>query len=530
MLLALALLVQDPLAVRADTIQARHDALHYDIAVAVSDTGRRIAAEVTTRWVLRAPGPVVASLDSSFAVLGTWVSDPSDRAMHRVRWRAAHGILAIPVAGTPGDTVTTRIRYRGTPRDGLILRRAPDGTLTAFADNWPDRAHRWFPSQDVPGDKATAAFRISAPRGYQVIANGTLERVDTAADGATVWRYRLDRPVSPYNLVFGLARFAVTRLGTAGCKLACVPISVWTYPQDSAFAVNGPFRRAGEIVDYFQDLVGWYPYPKLAHVESSTRFGGMENASSIFYDENAYRDRKLSEETVAHETAHQWFGDAVTEADWHHLWLSEGFATYFAALWVAHADGDSAGRADLAHAAQQVFRSAATERPIVDTAARDLMGLLNSNNYPKGAWVLHTLRHLVGDSAFWAGIRTYYARYRDSTVLSSDFARTMSEAAGTDLSWYFRQALLQPGYPELEVHPAFDSAARRLVLTVRQVQPGRWGTFRLPGLQFALDSTVVQGNVDGLETTLTFDGVAAIPRRIVVDPDGWWLLQARVVP
>lgn len=529
MILPLLFLLQQPLAVRADTVPVRHDAIHYDIAVALSDTGRRLAAEVTTRWRLTSAEPVVVALDTALTVVGVWASDSVPGRFHRARWVRDGGIVRIRVRGRVGDTVSTRIRYAGVPWDGLIIRRGADGDRTAFADNWPDRAHRWFPSQDVPSDKATASFRVEAPAGYRVIANGTLGRVDTLPDHRTIWRYRLDRPVSPYNLVFGLAKFAVTPLGEAGCRLVCVPVSVWTFPADSAFAVTGPFRRARDILDFLQDEIGRFPFAKLAHVESSTRFGGMENASAIFYNDSSYGTRRLTEETVAHETAHQWFGDAVTEADWHHLWLSEGFATYFAALWVAHADGDSAGAADLRRAAEAVYRSPATARPIIDTAAHDLMGLLNTNNYQKGAWVLHSLRRLVGDSVFFLGIRRYYDRFRGSTVLSSDFAQVMSEAAGADLDWYFRQALLQPGYPELEVRPAYDSARRRLTLDVRQVQPAAWGTFRLPGLKFVVGADTTRREVSGADTRVTIAGASGVPDRIEVDPDHDWLLQVRVV-
>ncbi|MGH7532813.1 MAG: M1 family metallopeptidase [Gemmatimonadales bacterium] len=529
MLLALALLWQDPLAVRADTIKPRHDALHYDIAAAISDTGKRFAAEVTTRWRLTSADPVVVELDTALSVVTVWVADSGGRQLHRVAWHRTGGLIVIPHRGGAGNSVVTRIRYDGTPSDGLIIRRLADGTFTAFADNWPDRAHRWFPSQDIPADKATASFRVEAPKGYEVVANGRLASVDTLKDGSTVWRYRQDAPVSSYNLVFGLARFAVTPLGTAGCQVKCVPMSVWTFPADSAFAVTGTFARAPQILDFFQQTIGPFPYAKLAHVESSTRFGGMENASAIFYDQNAYRSHRMSEETAAHETAHQWFGDAVTEADWHHLWLSEGFATYFAALWVTHANGDSAGRADLARAAQAVFKSPATARPIIDTAATDLMGLLNTNNYQKGAWVLHSLQRLIGDSLFFAGIRAYYAKYRNRTVLSSDFAATMSEAAGTDLHWYFDQELLQPGYPKLQVRSTFDSADQRLTLTVAEVQPSAWGTFRLPHLAIAVDGVVTRHDIAGAETVITLDHITTAPTSVVVDPDGDWLLEAEVV-
>src|SRR4051812_41679715 len=176
----------------------------------------------------------------------------------------------------------------------------------------------------------------------------------------------------------------------------------------------------------------------------------MKNSTAIFYDEKRYRQQNLGEPVVAHETAHQWFGDAVTEADWHHLWLSEGFATYLAALWQRHADGDSAFRAGMQADARIVFDSKESERPIIDSAQSDLIELLNSNNYQKGAWVLHQLRGLIGDSAFYAGLRRYYSVYQDSTALSSHFARIMSVAGGKDLDWYFRQALSQPGYPVLD--------------------------------------------------------------------------------
>jgi aminopeptidase N len=524
--LLLLLQSQSPLAARADTIRPVHDALHYDITLVPSDTGTHVLGEVQINWRLRSTEVVEMQLDSAMRVIRVLVDGKPNTRIARTMYGRSEGWVGVPHQKQPGDTLSTRVRYRGYVRDGLIVGKNHYGDRTIFADNWPDRAHLWLPSQDHPSDKATVAFHVQAPLEDQVIANGVLEKIDTLPYGHAVWHYRLDTPIPVYTMVVGVGRLARTRLPDAACAVKCVPLSVWTYPQDSAYAVTGPFRRVGPIVDYFSRLIGPFPYPSLAHVESSTRFGGMENSTAVFYDEKLYRSKKLDESLIAHETAHQWFGDAVTEADWHHLWLSEGFATYLAALWRAHANGDSAFRAEMEKAAAAVFQSPETQRPIVDTTAQDLLGLLNSNNYQKGAWVLHQLRGLVGDSTFFQGLRRYYSTYRDSTALSSDFARIMSQAAGRDLDWYFRQALTQPGYPVLDLR--WKHQGKKLALDITQTQPADWGIYRMPGLEIMVDGKPMRVDVEGRQTRQVVEGVPRKPKRIEVDPGGWWLLKATV--
>src|SRR5919112_2198623 len=429
-MLPLLLLLQtgSPLAARADTVHPVHDALHYDITLVPSDTGTHVLVEVQTTWRLRSSEPVEMELDSAMRVVRVLVDGKPNTRLSRTLYARSEGEIEVPHEKHAGDTITTRVRYHGQVRDGLIVGRNQYGARTIFADNWPDRAHLWLAAQDHPSDKASVAFHVQAAVEDRVVANGVLEKIDTLAYGNAVWHYRMEQPIPVYTMVVGIGRLTQTRLKDANCRLTCVPVTIWTYPEDSAYAVSDPFRRASEILDYYSALIGPFPYQSLAHVESSTRFGGMENSTAIFYDEKRYREKNLGEPVVAHETAHQWFGDAVTEADWHHLWLSEGFATYLAALWRGHADGDSAFRAGLHRMADAVFASEEVQRPILDPAATDLMGLLNSNNYQKGAWVLHQLRGVVGDSELFNGLRRYYATYRDSTALSSDFARVMGEA------------------------------------------------------------------------------------------------------
>jgi aminopeptidase N len=519
--------LQSGMAHWADSVGAVHDALHYDITVIPSDTGTHVLGEVQITWRLRSSAPVTMQLDSSMRVIRVLVDGRPNTRIARTMYGRSEGYIAVPHAKRAGDTISTRVRYRGFPRDGLIIGQNQYGERAVFADNWPNRAHLWFPSHDVPVDKASVAFHVQAPTDEQVIANGLLEKIDTLPYGHRVWHYRLEDPIPVYTMVLGMGRFARTRLPDADCKTKCVPVTVWTYPRDSAFAVTGPFRRASEILDYFAGTIAPFPYSSLAHVESKTRFGGMENASAIFYDEKRYASKTLSEVTVAHEIAHQWFGDAVTEAAWPHLWLSEGFATYLSALWVGHTLGDSVFRATMRATADTVFQSSVIDRPIVDSAATDPMALLNANNYQKGAWILHQLRGLVGDSAFFAGLRRYYREHQDSTALSSDFARIMSETAGRDLEWYFRQSLMQPGYPILDLK--WKHGGKKLTLDLLQIQKPEWGTYRMPKLELLVDGKSVLIDVDGRQSRKVVDGIGRSPNRIEVDPHGRWLLQVNSV-
>lgn len=475
-----------PLAVAEDFTRPDADILHYDIALVLGDSAPGIRAQATVRYVVTGGGgPLELDFDSVLVVDS--IIGPAGRipaaAMGRrgssanggwqLRRAASAWMLSVPVWGDPGDTLAVTIHYRGRPRDGLYLRNNHYGEPTVFADNWPNRAHFWFPCDDHPSDKATVAFTVDVPPAWRAVANGRLEGVDTLPDQRTRWRWKSTRPISTYTMVVGAGRLAVTALPT----LTGVPQSLWTFPEDSAYAVQEPFRRATLMVDAYTQLIGAFPYSKLAHVESSTRFGGMENSSAIFYAESPYVGRSMSEDVVAHEIVHQWFGDAVTARDWHHLWLSEGFASYFGPLFYELVQEPDRFREVMERNRRVYMASNVVDRPIIDTAEKNISRLLNENNYPKGAWVLHMLRREVGDSAFFTGIRAYYSTFRDSTALSADLAGVMEPVAGRSLDWFFQQWLLQPGYPRLDLAWRYEGG--ELSLEIKQTQPAAWGFFRV---------------------------------------------------
>jgi aminopeptidase N len=422
------------------------------------------------------------------------------------------------------------VDYHGTPQDGLIIGSNAHGRRVAFADNWPERARFWLPTVDQPSDKATARFTIEAPARWRVVANGMPNRI--SGDGHD-WNEL--HPIPVYTMVIGAGEFTVSKHRPVINGRDTIPIEVWTYPEDSAFADSVPFRRATEIVEVMQRLIGPFPYEKLAHVQSSTRFGGMENSSAIFYAEKPYVERRMGEGVVRHETAHQWFGDAVTERDWPDVWLSEGFATYFDGVIEAGLDGDSTLARHMRTNAEGYFASAVTDRPIVDSAyAADPIKLLNANSYPKGAWVLHMLRGLIGDRPFFDGLRTYYRTYRDSTATSEDFQHVMEGASGTKLSWFFHQWLYQPGYPQLDVTWQYDAGAGRVLVGITQRQKPEWGLFRLPVLTVEFrgaNGATLRRDVavaSGRETIARFD-VPFAPAEVRVDPEGKLLLKVTAI-
>jgi aminopeptidase N len=511
------------------------DVLHYDIELGLGHTADWIGARTGLRIRARAPLDRVV-LDFT----GLAVDDVTIDGTGISRWALDdHGLLAIrlPRALADGDQVQLVVTYRGVPDDGLVLRTNVHGERTAFADNWPNRARFWFPSIDHPSDKATVRFVVHAPAAWAVAANGRLvgQPVPTPAgalgpaDGPRrTWTWATAVPIPTYTMVVGAGPLVRDEVGLAACGRApasprpdgCVEVTTWLFAADVERG-SASFRRAAAMVDFFADVVGPYPYEKLAHIQSSTRFGGMENASAIFYAEQALAQGRDIEGTVSHETAHQWFGDSVTETAWGHLWLSEGFATYFGALFFEYADGPAALRRLMAGAARSYLASPDTLRPTVDGETESLFDLLNANSYQKGAWVLHMLRDVVGDEVFFRGVRVYYERFRDSTALTDDFRRAMEEVSGEELDWFFEQWLHQPGHPVLDVGVA-DTGPGTVEVTVRQVQGAYAPRFRIPlelELRWEGGDRRERVQVTGATHTFRFD-VPTGPVTVVVDPDG----------
>lgn len=517
---------------------AGFDAVQYEIAVDLADataTPPRIDARTRVTVAIEPPRRDTLVLDfSGLRVLAVQAGSDA-AAMGDVAYRHADGRLhvALPSGARAGDTIMVDVRYDGTPDDGLIIRDNVHGERTAFVDNWPNRARFWFPSIDHPGDKARVVLAVRAPRGWSVVANGPRRNVPPGSDPLVppadgVWSFAIDEPIPTYTMVFGAGELTQTTLD-ACVRFAsrCIPTRLYTFPQDSAKA-QPSFARAAQMLAFYSDLFGEFPYDKLDHVQSATQFGGMENVGAIFYSEKSIAEGNDIEGTVAHEIVHQWFGDAVTEDNWQHLWLSEGFATYFASVFFEHEDGDAAFMERIADDVADYLASGDAALPLVDTTATlvpDLFALLNTNSYQKGGLVLHMLRELLGDAAFFEGVRNYYNAHLHGTALSDDLRFALERASGRDLSWFFDQWVYSPGHPVLRVSQDYDAAARQAVITIEQVQDPAWPTFRFDTeVRLRTGSGVARGEVTVTERTTTLRvPMPAAPTSLELIPRGWLL-------
>lgn len=500
------------------------DVQHYRFSLTLKDNTDRIEgqAEITLRF---------KQAGNSFALDLTNVKSGKGMEVSAVNYNNAalkfshsNDRLGITLPNTipAGESITVSVQYAGIPADGLIIDANKFGDRTFFGDNWPNRAHNWLPTVDHPSDKASVEFLVTAPDHYQVVGNG-IQIEESNLDGGlrrTHWKESVLLPTKV--MVIGVAPFAVQLAG----EVQGIPISSWVFPDNRAEGF-ADYSQAVEVLEWFHKNIAPYPYRKLANVQSKTRYGGMENASNIFYFENSVNGKKEREDLIAHEIAHQWFGNSASEANWYHVWLSEGFATYSTHLY----HEAKYGAASLAERMRKdrftVVRYAERKlAPIVDTTVTDINDVLNTNSYQKGSWVLHMLRHEIGDDAFWKGYRAYYQKYQGSNALTSDLQKVMEEASGKSLQTFFKQWVFQAGQPELKVDWKYDSSKKELEVNVQQLQPSPFS--------FPLDVHFLDENKKlVLEKTLPVSKsqeqfrfpLASAPKDIKLDPNAHLLFK-----
>lgn len=529
-LLAVVLTLAATAPVAADTYprQAGIDAQHYVFRLTLlTGESNEIQGEATVRLRVTSAPVHEAILDLTSAtadgkgmtVTGVTSNGQPVTFVHR------DNHLRLPIAdGTkPGTDVTFTIAYHGVPANGLRLLNNIHGERTAFSENWYNQARQWLPTIDHPADKATGEFIVTTKAEYQVIGNGALVEQLDLPGGLRRTHWSQSQPISSWLYSIGVAHFIVRY----GPTVHGVQLSYWAFPQDTEKGLAALERDARGSFEFFSDRVGPFVYEKLAHVEAAGMGGGTEHVSNIFYGEKSVT---AGNAPVVHETAHQWFGDAVTENDWNDVWLSEGFATYFTLLYSEYARGRDAFIVGLRRSRDSVLQleKSLPNTPVIHVNLDESNTSPNNRLvYEKGAWTLHMLRAQIGPEAFWRGIRLYYQQHMNGVATTDDLRRAMEEVSGQDLGWLFRQWLTRSGVPTIEGNWRYDAAAKQVVITVRQTQtadPYRLlldvGVSATPGATPRVQRTTITNR----ETTISIPADSE-PASVVFDPNVWLLAQ-----
>jgi aminopeptidase N len=348
-----------------------------------------------------------------------------------------------------GQAFVTEVRYHGVPRpvpdpteddpaDGFTLgwNRAADGDVYVVSE--PTGARSWFPGNDHPSDKATFSITVTVPDAYAVASNGRV-RVDPAAPGSRAWRWTMDRPMATYLATVVIAPMREQRTASP----AGVPIRNY-FPRARFDRDAADFARTGEMIDYFASLYGEYPFGEYGVVTVDDDLGfALENQTMSVFGRDMLGTGPEAQATVAHELAHQWFGDSVGIRRWSDIWLNEGFAEYSQYLWLAHAEPAF----DLDAFLDSLRAELAAElAPIADPGASDAFAI---SVYERGALTLHALRRTVGDEDFFAILRTWATRYRYRTATTAQFEALATEISGDDLAAFFDDWLRAPDVPPL---------------------------------------------------------------------------------
>lgn len=382
-------------------------------------------------------------------------------------------VIAFAQPVPPGTEVVVNVRYHAQPEHGLYFRTPemgyPQGDTQVWSQGEAEFHRFWFPCYDYPNDRFTTEVICHAPEGMEVISNGRLASKERAPQGGLIrWHWKQEQPHVNYLIALAAGHFH--RLDAQAGR---TPLALFVPPSEKAQAALA-FRDTQPILTFFEQETGTpFPWDKYYQVYCHDFLaGGMENTSCSFMAGTALFPEEVGRlDTVhrldAHETAHQWFGDLITCRDWSHLWLNEGFASYYTVLYEEQKHGRDGMLLSLWKEAQQVLR-ANDVRPMVWRDYGEPMEQFDNRAYPKGAWVLHMLRTQLGPELYRAGVKEYIARHRNGIVTTDDLQEALEDVSGRSFDQFFDQWVYHGGVPELGIEYAWDAGRKMARVTVKQ--------------------------------------------------------------
>jgi len=517
--------------------QAAYDVTFYELALRVEPDARRIDGTLTVQarvvhpliWFVLDLDTVLTVRRVEEQVAGRWVPRTFEhRPDGRIWTHLAH-------TRQPGRQLVLRVHYGGVPREapyppwigGFTWARTADGQPWIATSNQGEGADLWWPCKDHPSDEPDSmALHITVPEPLVVASNGRLRRVERHADGTRTYYWFVSTPINNYGVALNIAPYRTVDTTYVSVAGDTIPVTFWVLPEREADAR----RMLPEFLDhlaFYERLLGPYPFRADKYGIAHTPFLGMEHQTIIAYGSD-FSDQPYGYDWLHHhELGHEWWGNLVTAYDWKDFWLHEGFCTYMQALYAEQRFGPEAYRAELMR-----YRSAIrNRRPIAPRTSKTTTemyfadpatGQTDNDIYYKGAWVLHTLRYLIGDEAFFRALRRM--AYPDPALervadgrpcrfaTTDDFITLVEELTGRKLDWFFEVYVRRAKLPRLVVTREPD----QLVL--------RWET--PDALPFPMPVEVQIG--DTRRRIPMPDGEAVVPlgeleAEPLIDPDLWIL-------
>ena len=505
----------------------RADILHLKLDVTPDFAKRTVSGTATLRFKPIALPLDKLELDAVDLHIHSITATGAQVAEHQITENKLILIFSKPIA--PDAEASVSITYDAMPDHGLYFRTPEMGYKKEDTQVWSQgeaEEHRfWFPSHDYPNERFTSEVICHVPTGMQVISNGTLQSETPGDNGLVAFHWLQDKPHVNYLIALAAGYFHKVEN-----KAGTLPLALLVPPSYKAQAANA-FTDTRRIIEFYQKETGvpfaWDKYYQVYCLDFIA--GGMENTSCTFeaadmlFNSDTEQLRSLHE-LDAHETAHQWFGDLVTCRDWAHLWLNEGFASYYTILYEEQKLGADAMKYALWKEAQQVFQANDT-RPIVWRDYGDPIQQFDSRAYPKGAWVLHMLRSQLGADLYRKCITKYLEKHRNGIVRTEDLQDVIEEVSGLSFDQFFDQWLFHGGVPELKIDYSWDAGSKLAKITVKQTQKlsDQVRLFRVPlpvGFTVAGQKEMLRFKADvSKEVEEFYFPLPSQPEMVRIDPD-----------
>ncbi|MDN3687435.1 M1 family metallopeptidase [Cyclobacterium jeungdonense] len=449
------------------------DALHYSIELDIDMDGKQLTGQNTVTLT-----PLRSDLNRvSLDAVSLLVSDVLDSKGFPLSYTQGEDKVHINLSRTYSysDTLTFTIKYNLSDQvEGLkFIDETETNPMQVSSDCWPNKARQWIPCYDYPNDKVTQEMIVTVDNAYKVLSNGKLMHITEDQErGKHTYHWKQSLPHSTYLISLSIADYTVIE-----DSLDALPVNYWVYERHEKDAKRS-FAKTPYMIDFFTRLYGYaYPWEKYDQVVSAHQGGGAEATTATLLGEGAVTTVEEAidfsfEGILAHEVAHQWWGDLVTLRSWEHSWINESFATYSDYLYKRYDWGEDEAEYDLLRKKNAYLREANNRymRPIVFNRYENPGQNFDSHAYPKGANVLHMLRFVLGDDTFFRVISQFLHQFEFQAVGTQDFMQCVQEVSGLNMDLFFEQFLFHPGHAVFEVSKNWDESTKTLTLEIKQTQ------------------------------------------------------------